>query len=94
MLKQLVLTIPPSIWEDYKKALSKKLGVQVDNVQAESSADIDMFNGLMKTIYAMEQPKCGNCGGDLCDSCGECHDTQCYEYEQDCKEKEGKNGNS
>ena len=90
MLKQLILEIPPSIWEDYKKALSKKLGTQVDDAQAESSADIDMFNGLMKTIYAMEQPKCGNCSGELCNSCGECHDTQCYEYQGDCKEKEGK----
>jgi hypothetical protein len=87
MLKQLILTIPPSIWEDYKKALSKRIGVQVDDTQAESLASIDMFTGLMKTIHSVEQPKCGNCAGDLCDTCGECHDTQCYEYEGDCTRK-------
>lgn len=28
--------------------------------------------------------QCNNCGEEICKYCGECHDTQCYEYEKEC----------
>lgn len=91
MLKRLLLDIPPNLWNEYKAALSKMKGMQLDDAQAESYASIDMFNGLIRTINAVEKPKCGNCDEELCDSCGKCHDPQCYEREE-CEVQEVKNG--
>ena len=61
-MKQLILTISPQMWEEYKTAVSKIQGHNVNEEQAERISQMDMWAAIRHTIdvwykYEMKEGK-------------------------------------